>query len=79
MNLVYNDSLFYLRYSCANPIFGGKSDCRIFKSTIALEQCDKKVYFFACWYKLIKIKIWLKDIEEDVVKNGCGDCGFTGP
>ena len=68
LNLAYNESLFYLLYSCTNPIFGGKSgswdmgqnalghlDCRIFVSTISLEQCEEKVWFFACWYKFIKI------------------------
>ena len=68
LNLVYNESLFYLLYSCANPVFGGKSgswdmgqnargqlDCRILKPTISLKLFDEN------WNIL----------GEDVVKNGC--------
>ena len=43
----------------------GQSDCRIFKSTISLEQNDEKDWFFACWYKFIEI----------VVINGCAHSG----
>ena len=75
LTLSYNESLFCLLYAWTNPIFGRKSgswdmgqnalgqlDCRILKSTISLEQCDEKVWFFACWYKFIKTKSWLKYI-----------------
>ena len=27
-------------------------------------------WFFACWYRFMKIKSWLKNIGVDVVKNG---------
>ena len=50
----------------------GQSDCRIFKSTISLEQIDKKTWFFACWYRFMEIKSWLKNIEVGVVKSMCG-------
>ena len=55
LNLVYKESLYYLLYSCTNPILGknlvpgkkgqnalGQSDCRIFKLTIAPEHKDEK-------------------------------------
>ena len=48
----------------------GQSDCRIFKSTITLDQYDKKPWFFACWCRFMESRSWLKNIE--VIKNGCG-------
>ena len=51
------------------------SDCRIFKSTISLEQNDEKAWFFACWYKLIEIKSWLKNIGVGSVINICVHSG----
>ena len=45
----------------------GQSDCWIFKSTMSLEQNDEKGWFFACWYKFIAIKSWLKNIRVSVV------------
>ena len=78
--MVYNESLYYLQYSCINPIFGknlfpkifGQSDYRNFKSVISIEQNDEKAWFFACWYKFMEIRSWLKNIGVVVVKNGCG-------
>ena len=75
------ESLYWLLYSCANPIFAksksvswdmvqnalGQTDCRIFKSTISLEQTDEIAWFFICWYKCMEIKCWLKKL----VNNGC--------
>ena len=54
----------------------GQSDYRIFKSTISLEQNDGKVRFFACWYRFMEIRSWLKNIGVGVVKNGCGHSGL---
>ena len=34
----------------------GKSDCRIFKSTISLEQNNKKAWFFAFVYRFMEIE-----------------------
>ena len=42
-------------------------DCRIFKSTISLEQNNEKTWCFAFSYKFIEIKSWLKNI-------GVGEC-----
>ena len=50
----------------------GQSDYRIFKSTISLEQNDEKAWFFACWYRFMENRNWLKNIGVGVVKNGCG-------
>ena len=50
----------------------GQSDCRIFKSTISLQQNDEKVLFFARWYRFMETKSWLKHFVVDVVINGCG-------
>ena len=74
-NLIYNETLFYLLYSYTTSIFGWKSgtwdmgrnalgqlDYTIFKSTIHLEQCYKNSEFFACWYKFIKVRSWMKNI-----------------
>ena len=44
-----------------------KSDCRTFKSAISLEKKRWKAWFFACPYKLIEIKTWLKNIGVVVV------------
>ena len=50
----------------------GQLDYRIFKSTITLEQYDEKAWFFACWYRFMESRSWLKNIEVDMVKSGCG-------
>ena len=50
----------------------GQSDYTIFKSTISLEQNDEKAWFFACWYKFMDNRSWLKKIEVGIVKNWCG-------
>ena len=52
-----------------------QSDCRIFKETISLDREDEKAWFFACWYKFIEIKSWLKNIGIGVVINGCAHSG----
>ena len=39
----------------------GQSEYRIFKSTISLEQNDEKGWFFACWYKFMENRSWLKN------------------
>ena len=39
----------------------GKSDYRIFKSTVSVEENDEKAWFFACWYKFMEIKSWSKN------------------
>ena len=53
-----------------------QSDCRIFKSTITLEQNNEKAWFFVCLYKFIEIKGWLENIGVVVVKNGWGHSGL---
>ena len=58
---------------CQNVL--GQSDCRIFKSTISLEDNDEKVWLFACWYKFIKMESWLKNIGMSVVINVCTHSG----
>ena len=50
----------------------GQSDYRIFRSTISLEQNAEKALFYASWYRSMEIRSWLKNIEEGMVKNGCG-------
>ena len=54
----------------------GQSDCRICKLTISPEHKDEKAWFFACWYRSVKIKSWLKYIGVGMVKNGCGYSGL---
>ena len=54
----------------------GQSDCRIFKLTISPEHKNEKAGFFACWYRLMKIKSWLKNIGVHMVSNGCGHSGL---
>ena len=49
-----------------------QSDYRILKSTISLEQNDEKAWLFACWYRFMEIRSWLKNIGVGLVKNGCG-------
>ena len=50
----------------------GRSDCRIFKLTVSVEENDEKAWFFACWYRFMEIKNWSKNIGVGIVKNGCG-------
>ena len=73
LNLVYK-KVYYLLYSCANPIFEKNLalDCRIFRSTVSLKQNDEKASFFACWWKFMETKSWLKNIGLVVVNNWCG-------
>ena len=67
-------------YSCTNSIgFWDmdlnalcQSDCRTFKLIIYLEQNDEKAWFFACWYRFMEIKSWLKNIGVGMVKNVYG-------
>ena len=39
-----------------------QSDSRSFKLALSPEHNDQKARFFACWYRLIEIKSWLKNI-----------------
>ena len=48
----------------------GQSDYKIFKSTISLEQNHEKASFFACWYRIMENRSWLKCIGVGMVKNG---------
>ena len=54
-----------------------QSDCRIFKSTIHLEQNGEKAWFLVCWCRFMEIKSWLKNIGVGMVRNGCGHSGLT--
>ena len=40
-----------------------------------ISQNDEKLWFFACWYKFIEIKSWLRNIRMGVVINWCAHCG----
>ena len=53
-----------------------RSDCKISKSTISLEQIYENVWFFACWYKFIEIKSWLQNNGMEMVINGCSLSGW---
>ena len=81
LDLVYNESLYYLLYSCTNPIFGKSLVPKIcakmllanqitglLNQLISLEQNDAKAWFFACWYRFMEIKSWLKNIGVGMVK-----------
>ena len=35
-----------------------QSDCRVFMSTVSLEENDAKARFSVCWYRLMEIKSW---------------------
>ena len=54
----------------------GQSGYRVFKSTVALQEFDEKGWFFWCWYRFMKSRSWLKNIEVGVAKNGCGHSVF---
>ena len=55
---------------------GQSSDCRILKSNMSLEQTDEITWFFACWYKFMDSKSWVKNIGMGVVNNGYGHSGY---
>ena len=89
LHLVYKEGVYYLLYSCTNPMLEknlvpgdmGKnvlcqSDCRISKSTLSLKQNNERVWFFARSYIFIEIRSWLKNIEMGMVKHGCGHFGY---
>ena len=46
-----------------------------FLNKLCLEQKDEKAWLFACWYKFIEIKNWLKNIGMGVLINGCAYSG----
>ena len=37
------------------------------------EQNDEKAWFFACWYRFMESRRWLKNIRVGIIKNGCGN------
>ena len=90
LNLVYNESLllaiflhkFHIWEKSSAWDMGqnavGQSDCRIFKSTISLEQklgVSQEVinginWFLVCWYKFRKAKSFFNNLGVVVIKNG---------
>ena len=89
LHLVYKEGVYYLLYSCTNPMLEKnlvpwdmnknvlcQSDCRISKSTLSLKQNNERVWFFAWSYIFIEIRSWLKNIEMGMVKHGCGHIGY---
>ena len=54
----------------------GQWDSSIFKLTISPEQSNDTASFFACWYKFMNIKNWLKILWLGMFKNGCGQSGL---
>ena len=48
----------------------GQSDYGIFKSTRSLEQNDENAWFFACWYRFMQNRSWLKNNGVGMVKTG---------
>ena len=70
LNLVYDESLCYLLYSCINPIFGnqiiwesfdlGQWNCKVFKSTLSRIEWWKSLIFSM----LIQVYENLKLIEK---------------
>ena len=71
--------ILYLEISCFWDISQNalsQWDSRIFKSTISPEQSNDRASFFACWYKFMKIKSWLKIFWLGMFKNGCDLSGL---
>ena len=82
LNLVYSGSLKYLVYSstklilekiwflkkCGSKCCFCQSDCRIFKSSISLEQNHETAWCFACLYKFMEIKCLLKNTGANMVR-----------
>ena len=78
--MAYNDSLYYLLYSCTDPIFGRNVVPEILAKMLSanqiarfsnqlymsLEQNDEKA-----GYRFMKSKSLLKNIGVGVVKNEC--------
>ena len=50
----------------------GQSGFWILKLTASQEWSDGINWFFACWYKFIQVKRWLKMFEVGLVRNRCG-------
>ena len=63
----YLGKIWFLRYG---PKYSLPIRLQDFKSTISLEQNDAKAWFFACWYRLMEIRSWLKNIGVGMVKMG---------
>ena len=41
------------------------------KCSIYVKQNDEKAWFFACWYKFIENKSWLKNLGLGELLNAC--------
>ena len=51
------------------------------KSAVSQEWSNELGWFFACWYKFMKVKSCFKNYWVSMVKNGWGlkDCGTLKP
>ena len=53
----------------------GQSGDGTLKLTVSEEWTDRINWFFACWYRLRKIKSWSRKFCVGMVKNGCDQSG----
>ena len=82
LHLVYNESLYYSPYTCANPTLGNLfpeiwtkmplvNQIAGFLNQLYLQnKMIKKPVFCACLYRILETKSWLKNIEVGLIKNG---------
>ena len=81
--MVYNKSSYYLLHLHKSHIWKKSHSWDMGQNVlgqsnymnISLEQIDEIAWFFACWYKFLEIKSWLKNFGIGVVKNGCDQSG----
>ena len=69
-NLIFS-MLIQIHLHCQKNGYG-QSGLWTLKFTVSQEWTDGINWFFACWYKFMQIKRWLKILEVSLIKNGCG-------
>ena len=62
-NFHWTCSVMKMSIICCVPMFG--------KFTLSQEWTDGINWYFACWYKFMQIKRWLKILGTRMAKNGC--------
>ena len=66
--ILYLGKIWFLRYG---PKCSWPTRLQDFKSNISPEQNDEKAWIFACWYRFMGSRSWLKNVGVDIIKNGC--------
>ena len=53
-----------------------QSDFRVLETTLSHKWNDELAWFFACWYKFLKVAGWIENFGLAAVKNTFGQSDF---